>query len=313
MQKNNESLLSILNESIHLKRLQGATDEKIKNAFFANYLSALLLIRLKDLKGLMLINDQAHSKLTKFSNQMSDLNFWGKALFYPESPEVKSRLAFGHYEVLKQESGRIMDSRIQKIMKVPLLVPENIDWADTTGALLLLKHRYSVNSSYFNNILYVLHKWDSVNETSKKRAINQAFMYLMQSDPQSALLSRMRNLTTSTMLDIISNVAQKIVSFKRINEDDGGATSTGNVATSDNAIVAGKSMIAQPEFKQDANKDIESIMAGMYKLKKKSPYQVTKKGKYLFKDGKIVKKRAKAFKPRQFKAPDFLRVNKGQK
>lgn len=306
------NILDSINESMHLNRLQGATEDKVKNAFFANYLAALILLRLQDLKGLMIINDPSHSKLTRFSNQMSDVNFWGRALFYANEKEVKTRLAYGHEKILAKEAGRILDARIQKIMKVPLTSPDSVDWDDTIGSLLLLKHRFDVKSSYFNNIVYILHKWSSVKDTDKKRAVNQAFMYLMQSDPQSGILGRIRALSGSTMVTGIADIAQKIIGFKKLAEDgEGGAVSTGEIASGTNAIINGKgtapsgSVVSAP-----VNQDMENVLAGLYKLKKKAPYQVTKKGKYIFKGGKIIKKMSPKFKARKFKAPDFLRAKK---
>lgn len=317
----NLGILDTINESMHLNRLQGATDEKIKNAFFANYLGAMVMLKLQDLKGLMLINDPSHSKLSRFSNSMSDVNFWGRALFYSTAPEVKNRLAFGHDKVLAKEAGRVMDSRIQKMMKVPLTSPDQVDWEDTVGALLLLKHRFGLQSSYFNNITFALHKWSSISDTQKKRAVNQAFMYLMQSDPQSAIISRVRSLAGSTMVTGIADIAQRIVGFSKLKEDgEGGgaaATGTANVASTSgatspgNAIITGKGAGSVGTV-STPNQDMENVLAGLYKLKKKAPYQVTKKGKYIFKDGKIIKKKVQAFSARKFKAPEFLRVKKTQ-
>lgn len=313
---NKLEILNTISESIHLNRLQGATADAVKNGFFANYLGALILLRLQDLKGLMLINDPGHSKLTRFSQQMSDVNFWGRALFYPNEREVKTRLAFGHDKMLAQEAGRIMDARIQKIMKVPLTDPKTVDWDDTVGSLLLLKHRFSLNSSYFNNIAYALHKWDSASDSTKKRAINQAFMYLMQSDPKSGILPRLRALSSTSMITGLANLAQKIVGFRKIAEDEGGGggggeagTTVGGIASSGNAILNGRGAIAQPST-VEPKQDIENVLAGLYKLKKKAPYQVTKKGKYIFKDGKIVKKKMPVFQARKFKAPESLRLKK---
>lgn len=306
-------IFSDIHESMFLNRLQGASYDDVKNGFFSNYLAALLLLKLQDLRGLMLINDPAHAKLTKFSDRMSDLNFWGRALFYPDDKDVKNRLAAGSAAVLAKEAGRVMDSRVQKMMKVPLTSPERVDWNDTVGALLLLKHRFSLQSSYFNNIAYALHKWDSLREGEKKRAINQALMYLMQSDPQSRLLSRVRALSMNTMLTGILDVAQKIISFTKLKEDDGGgdATGTGNIGGSQGATI--DNMIVRGGVKGDSSvdnhtQDVQNMLGNLYTLKKKSPLQVTKKGKYIFKDGKIIKKKKKVFKVRKFKAPDYLRV-----
>src|ERR1035437_3415126 len=309
----NDSILETINKTMHLNRLQGITYEKVKNAFFANYLTALILLRLQDLKGLMLINDPLHSKLTKFSDHMSDVNFWGRAMFYPNEREIKDRLVDGYEKGLTKDAVKIVDSRIQKMMKVPLTSPDQIDWDDAIGSLLLLKHRFGLNSSYFNNIIFALHKWDSANDSAKKRAINQAFMYLMQSDPNSAIIDRIRDLSRSTMVKGIDDVAQKIIGFRRLEEDgEGAGTSVGAVASTPgaNAIVAGKG--AGSQGSSVPTQDMQSVLAGLYKLKKKAPYQVTKKSGKVFKDGKIIKRKVKTFVARKFKAPDFMRVIKKQ-
>ena len=302
------SILDTINETMFLNRLQSVTYDKVKNAFFANYLAALTLIRLQDLKGLMMINDPAHSKLTRFSDSMSDVNFWGRAMFYPNEHEVKSRLA--NYEPCDL---KILDARIQKMMKVPLTSPEQIDWDDAIGSLLLLKHRCKLNSSYFNNIVYALHKWDSINDSAKKRALNQAFMYLMQSDPHTKILDRMRVLSSSTMVGGLNKVAQRIIGFRKLSEDgEGAGTSVGAIASTSgaNAIVAGKGAGSQGSSEPVQN--IQDVLAGLYKLKKKSPYQVTKKSGKVFKDGKVIKRKVKTFVARKFKAPDYMRAVKKQ-
>ena len=302
------SILDTINETMHLNRLQGATYDKIKNAFFSNYLAALVLLRLQDLKGLMLINDPSHSKLTKFSDKMSDVNFWARAMFYPNEKEVKSRLVNG-----QPKRTEVTDARIQKMMKVPLTSPDQVDWDEAVGSLLLLKHRFGLNSSYFNNITGVLHKWNDISDSAKKRAINQTFMYLMQSDPDSTILDRVRTLSSSTMVGGLNKVAQRIIGFRKLSEDgEGAATSVGAIASTSgaNAIVSGKG--AGTTGSSSPTTDMQNVLAGLYKLKKKAPLQVTKKSGVVFKDGKIIKRKVKTFVARKFKAPDNLKVIKKQ-
>jgi hypothetical protein len=280
----------------------------VKNAFFANYLAALLMLKIQDLKGLMLINDRSHANLTKFSPSMSDLNFWGRALFYSNDADVKNRMRDGEASILYKEAGMVSTPRIQKIMKVPLTAPDHVDWADTIAALLLLKHRFSIRSTYFDSIVRTLHNWESINIGSKQKAINDSFMYLMQSDPHSCLLPRLRVQSTATLANKLQSVAQRIVSFTRINEegegggDSVGAISTGNIAS--NSIV-------NPTDNDGNSQDL----GGLFKLIKRSPNQVEKKkkSKYTIRNGKIIVKKAKNFDPIKFKAPDFLRPKKEKK
>ena len=285
-------------EARGLFRLQNASEDGVKNAFFANYLTSLVLLKLQDIKGLMLINDPHHARLTKFSADMSDLNFWGRALFYSKEPEIKNRMLPRHAALLAHESGRIVTSRIMKTMQVPLTAPEKIDWHETVGALLLFRERFSIESSYFQKITTAVARWEAMTELDHKRAINYCFMYLMQSDPGSALLPRLRALSSTTMLGKATSLVQKIVSFKRIVEDgeggDGG-TSTGNIGSvqgSSNAI------ITPPSFDQMQ----DNGLGNLFKFDKTPSSKSTKKV-LVIKDGKIIRKKVKGFKPRKFKAP----------
>lgn len=305
-------ILDTINESMHLNRLQGATYEKVKNSFFANYLAALVMLKLQDLKGLMMINDPSHSKLSRFSDKMSDVNFWGRAMFYPNEHEIKTRLVFGHDKILAKNAIKVLDARIQKMMKVPLTAPEQVNWDDTIGALLLLKHRFGLNSSYFNSIVNALYRWDEINDTEKKRALSQAFMYLMQSDPQSKMVGRVRSLSSSSMLNGIGRIAQKIIGFRKLSEDgEGGGDATSTSAIASNAIISGKGNGSQSSACEPQN--IQDVLGGLYKLKKKNSTQVSKKSGVIFKDGKIIKRKVQTFVARKFKAPDYLRAAKKTK
>ena len=179
---------------------------------------------------------------------------------------------------------------------------------EVISSLVILKYKFSYHSSYFDFIVKTIKDWDTLNVSAKQKAIHYTFMFLMQSDPQSKLANWFRSQSNSVMLNKIQSAAQKIVSFKKINEDEGGgeAVSTGNIAS--NAIV-------NPGGSDgDTSSSHDQDLGGLFKLVKRSPYQVSKKsGKYNIRNGKVVVKRAKNFNPKKFKAPDFLKVKKTEK
>ncbi len=285
------SLMQEMSKSALVRRLHGADEGKVKNAFLANYIAALVMLKLQDLKGLMLVNDRAHAKLTSFADGMSDINFWGRALFYPKDPLVKGAMQFGHADILAHESGRILDSRVQKIMLVPLTAPEQVNWDEAVANLLLLKHRYSVASSYYNRVAFALHKWDSLNEGSKRKAVGDAFMYLMQADPRSNLLSRMRELSGTSMMRDLSTLAMRIVKFARIQEDEGGAgTVAGNVGS-----------CSLPVFGSGTNAIIKQATTNNPALDNAYVYKAGEDPEHW--KAKRIKKRVRKFKLIKFRAP----------
>jgi len=308
-------ILASLEESINLTKLNGASLVTVRNAFFANYVTALLLLKLQDIKGLMLINDHAHAKLTKFSSTMSDLNFWGRALFYSDDSDVRSRMNGEDAKILHKMAAKVNASRIQKIMKVPMTSPDAIDWNEAIGSILLLQHTFGLQSSYFGAILRTLHKWDGVNIGAKQKAINDALMFLMQSDQQSHVIPHLRKLSNLIMTHKIGSVAQRIISFKKLNEDDGGGgaggagTSTANIGTT-NAILNPSGSYNSQTGLPDTQQNVQNSLGGLYKLAKMSPKQITKKGRFTIRNGKMIKRRVKDFAPKRFKAPEFLKPKK---
>lgn len=301
--------MKFLVELIQAGRLKGADSDQVKNAFFANYLSALLMVRLHDLKGLQLVRDPAHSKLTRFENGMSDLNFWGRALFYPHDPLVKGALAFGHADILAKESGRILHSRIQKLMMTPMTEPSKVDWEETVASLAILRHRFELTSTHFGKIGSALQRWETLNDAGKRKAVGDAFMYLMQADPKSNLLSRMRELAGTTMLNDIKALAMKVVSFKRLGEcrrslnEDGEVVSASGFGTTGMPVFGSTNNIIKPAA--------ADTMANQYGYQNKSSTQVKGAEQSDAKD-KLIKKRKKRFKAIRFKAPEGFKVRKKQ-
>lgn len=298
-------ILATLEESVNLEKLNGVSRTQLLNGFFSNYLASLILLKLCDLKGLMLVNDRAHSKLTSFSKNMSEINLWGRALFCSDNHDVKARIGSELSSELKKVSKRIVLSRIHQIMSVPMTDPEHLNWTPVIESLVMLKYVFNYHSSYFDLITKTLAKWDTINVAAREQAIGSAFIYLQQSDPSSRLTAWFRSQTGNVLNRLKS--AQKIVKFRRLAEEDGGVsagdggvgTSTGNVASS-NAIV-------NPEMITRTPSGID--MSGMMKLVKKSDHQVSKKKSRLnFHNGKVVVKRKKNFNPKKFKAPDFMKA-----
>lgn len=218
--------------------LRGLDSTQVKNAFFANYLSALILVKKGDKNGIRLITDRHKVDIPPFTAGMSSLMFWARALFHPDDARVKRELQTGHAELLQTETGRILPSRIASLLRTLSIPTERVNWRDIVSALVILKHRFSLNSSYFNKLVVALARWETLSEISKQAACQNAFLYLTQSDKSSNLLSRMREQTGNSLLSNVRGF-MKLAAIKIINEDDsaGFDTGAGNVASVDNAII----------------------------------------------------------------------------
>jgi hypothetical protein len=316
-------LFQSLTEATHTLKLKGVTDEKIKNAFFANFLAGLLMLRVQDLAGLKMINDSRHADLKQFGGgSMSDINFWGRAMFCPDSPELKNLMAAGTDEKLLKVGAKISKERVKKLLKIPTTNPEHINWNDTVAALALFKHCYGLKSSWFDHILVAIHKWDTLSVANKHKAFGDALLYLMQADADGKLLQRLRVLHNKWLL---KPPKQKMI-FKKLKDkpkekpkskkkselkEDGAATGAGSVASGGggNAIVNPASFSAKAMSGSSGTNHCKVDLSGLFRIKKKAPNQVTDKKTTdrIIKNNKIIKKRAKNFKPIKWKAPAFMK------
>jgi len=301
------SLLTMLEESISLQKLNNADHVMVINGFLANYATALLILKLQDIQGLKLINDHAHASLTKFSPAMSDLNLWARALFKSHEAEIKAKLGADEAKLLSSLASSITSSRVQKLMKVPLTAPDSVNWDEAVASILLTQSVLKVQSSYFNVIIRALYNWDDIVAGAKQKAINYALMFLLQSDPTSKLVPILRKLSSVVMLNKLSQ-SRKAVGFIKEDETVGASsagTSTANIGTTNNAIVSPNvnSQTGHPSTAQD----MQQTLGGLYKLNKMAPTQITKKGRFTIRNGKLILKKVKSYSPKKFKAPEFLK------
>jgi hypothetical protein len=273
--------------------------DKVKHAFFAHYLCALIMCRLHDLKGLQLVRDHAHKHLTSFDSSMSDTAFWGRALFNPHDPLVRKLLAYGHASQLTDEAGRILTSRVHKIMDVLHQDPTLINWDEVIAVLYIMRHRFNLKSSYFEHITHSLKNWASLGDSKRRKTVSDCFMYLLQSDPESNLISHMRDLAGKTMLNDLKGLAMKVIAIRKLGEcrltlnENGEVVSTAGIATGDRMIFGNrmvKRSLDTPVTTQDTL-DIAQSTA----RKARTNWSI--------------KKRKRRFKAIKFRAPAHMKDN----
>jgi hypothetical protein len=294
-----------------LHRFKDFDEHSVKNAFFANYLAAIMMLRLNDAKGLRLVHDPAHTRLASFDPTMSDVNFWGRVLFNSDDPQIKKTMMRGHGDMLAVNSGRVLDTRVEKLMKLPMQNPNTVNWTDVCANLVLMKHRFELSSSLYDNVARSLFKWDTISQGAKRRAVGDSFLYLMQADPKSNLLSRMRDLAGSTMTNDIAAAGMNLFNFNRLREDgecagapvSAGGTSAGNIGTT-NAILGSPSSSGPTNQERD--------LANTMQFKSTSSTQLGSK-EDAERQLKRLKHRKRTFKIIKFKAPSYMKAQGKQK
>lgn len=279
--KNN--MLKNLSENISLNSVRNMKASAIANAYVANYIAALTIIRAEDEKGIKLLNDKAHVNLKKFSTSMSRPNFWGFIVFNSDHPNIKKIISVSAADELAKNAGRIVNSRRQKLQTFTTLTTNKINWTDASYSIKLLKVRFELPFAKIDNIANGIYNWDNLDEMSRGDLLYNVFSFLMQCDNESDLLPRLRELTNNkylTVNSVVTTLGQKLNKVFRIFEDDGGispgdeAPGTGNPGPGVN--------VTTPDG--TSAKDIGTL-----------PYK--------FEKGKIIKRRKRKWKVRKWKDP----------
>ena len=219
------NMLKLLSENVSLNIIRNMKAQNIANAYVANYIAALAIIRSNDKKGMKLLNDKAHVKLSSFSTSMSRPNFWGFIVFNSDNKSIKKLILPSAADELAKNAGRIVSSRRQKLQSFTTMNDNQINWTDAAYSIKLLKVRFELSYSQLENIANGIYSWESLDEMAKGNLLQEIFSFLMQADNESDLLPRLRELTNNkylTVNSIVSTMGQKLNKVFRMFEDGGG-------------------------------------------------------------------------------------------
>lgn len=269
------SILKDLQESQGIAQLHGKTAKQIEQAFLANYVASLVVLRTGDIGGLMTIRPTGN--IDRFSPRMSPAEFWAHIVFKATPAQLKRNLKQGVIDELQADSGRVLDRRLKKMMDVLSKPTEQTNWLDVVYSLKLMQVRFEISFPTLNTIASALYTWPNAGTGARGNAIGQALRFLQMSDPTSALIPVIRDMSSTTQS--FSAVTSGIIvgttfrKFLKLKEDGvGGADGGGGT---------------------DAQAGTEASMAGSIGIYPKM----------IFKDGKIVRRKQRKFKVRRWKDP----------
>ncbi len=261
------TILKTIAEGESLAKLNSWTASRIEQAFVANFVANLMIARVGDLANLAFINSPT-STHKRFSTAMSPVDFWGYVLFTATEKELRKYLHHAVIAEIKGDAGRILDSRVDKILKTCKIPIDQINWQETIYSIMLLMVRFEINFPAMQGIVRTLYMWDKVGAGARAAAIGQVSRFLRMVDPTSPLVQPLSNMSISGFLSRIINPieqpATKIKGFYRIAEDDAPADATSDVGSADSI----------------------------------SPLP-----RVIFNNGRIIKRRRRAFKIRKWKDP----------
>ncbi len=218
-----------------LDALSRITPEQAHNAYTANLLAALLLVATNSRTGIRALHDPEHANLQKLSPEMSDLNFWGAVVFYPDKKHVKPYLSAETSATLWKSAKRIFKERIRNIHK-PISTDisfNTVDWAEQSDNMRIITLRFENRTKAINIIRAGIPTFDFLDQAAQNDVIQKTYMLLLRHDPASRLLSELRKTQNANLLgaagveaknSLIRSVNKIAEDSKQLGETAAGAT-----------------------------------------------------------------------------------------
>jgi len=281
----------LLQFSDRLAALSRITPEQAHNAYTANLLAALLLIATNSRTGIKELHDPDHASLQKLSPEMSDLNFWGAIVFYPDKKHVKPYLSEETAAALWKSAKRIFKDRIRTIHKTLSgdISYNTINWEEQSDNMRVITLRFENRTKAINIIRAGIPNFDFLDQAAQNDVIQKTYMLLLTHDPASRLLSELRKTQNTNLLGAAGVEAKnslirsvnKIAEENQVKETAAGATAAGAVGGAAGAGTGPMVHMAPADIPATTAASIASypskIFNGVAIIRRKRNYQPTSK------------------------------------
>ena len=210
------------------------------NIYLATVMMSTVIYKANDRLGIRILKDKTHCRLTKWTKEMSPLNFWGYVIWRCGTPQVEKLVGrkvakdiFRHARKAPPNWWRYLHMDLSFGRDVP------IDWADHRKTLLLLQHYPGMNVDRVNSLLDKAFKYEELTFDEKVKFLGKLYFYVNQFIPISPLLTRIRAIQDNLLLNANGENYQMVSEMKLLRSvvalkeegEEGGAPVTTSSAT----------------------------------------------------------------------------------
>jgi cupin superfamily acireductone dioxygenase involved in methionine salvage len=164
------------------------------NIYLATVMMATVIFKANDKRGERLLRDKAHWRMTKWTNEMSAVNFWGIAIWNPKRPAIAKLLNPKVAHELAGISGKVPDQWVRNLhMDLSFDRDVPIDWEDHYKTMkYLIQHSHGNNSDRVNSLLRDAFDYEELDHDSKVKFLPKLYFFARQFVPTSPLITRIR-------------------------------------------------------------------------------------------------------------------------
>lgn len=216
-----------VNEALELFEKKYDTDKKryankdaytIMNIYFATVFMSALMYQANDAKGIKMLKDRSHYKMTSWDKDMSPLNFWGYPVWRSSQPAVKKligpKAATAIFKVARRAAPS-MSRYLHMDLSFGKDVP--IEWKDHWKTMKVLQQFDGMNTDRINTIMDGVFRYETLSHDQQVKVVGKLFFYVNQFIPTSPLFIRLKHIQ-SELLHNANGENEHLVEMKLLSE-----------------------------------------------------------------------------------------------
>lgn len=205
-----ERVITIPSDSLLLeKRLdtdkamfKGKDAYTLMNMYFDTLLLAITIHQANDKRGIFLLKDKTHHRMTGLHSDMSPLNFWGYIVWRSNTDKVKKLIGPKTAAQLARIVKRIPPS-YSRYLHLDLSYGKEmpIEWVDHLKTIKLLQQFEGMNTNRINKMVYGAFNYPTLDLDQRVEFLNRLYYYTTQFNGTSPLLLRLKIIQQNVLLN----------------------------------------------------------------------------------------------------------------
>lgn len=200
----NEEVSQLLEKRADTDKLQykGKDAYTLFNIYFANVFMAAIIYQTGDRRGIQLLKDKTHYKMTSLAPQMSPLNFWGYPIWRASSPAVKKLIGPKAAAQIFKVARRTTPSQPRYLhMDLSFGKDIPIEWGDHFKTMRILQQFEGLNVDRINMLMKGVFNFTNLTYDEKVKVLAKLFYFVQQFIPSSPLFMRLKVIQDKMLLN----------------------------------------------------------------------------------------------------------------
>jgi hypothetical protein len=174
----------------------------LMNIYFATVFMAVIIYKANDAKGMRMLKDKTHYRMTSWDAQMSPLNFWGYPIWHAASPAVKKLVGPKASTQLFKVARHVPPSQPRYLhMDLSFGKDVPIEWGDHFKTMHMLQLFDGLNVDRINTLMRGVFNYEKLSHDQQVKTMSKLFFYVQQFIPSSPLFVRLKAIQDELLLN----------------------------------------------------------------------------------------------------------------